>query len=257
MNFEEVRQYQPGDEIRTIDWNVTARTGEAYVKKFTEERDLTVLLMVDASASGLFGSRTLSKRELAAEVAAILAFCAIRNGDRAGLLLFTSEVELFVPPRKGRQHVLRLVREMLYHEPKHTGTNLREALNYCNRVLSRKAVVFLITDFQAIEYQRALLATHQRHDLVAVSITDPAERELPPAGRFVFEDSETGEQMEVDLSNPRFRDRFRNAAAERAEVVRQVMVRNGIDHMVLETDKDYLPALRTFFKNRMRRLARS
>ncbi len=256
MNFEEVRQYQPGDEIRTIDWNVTARTGEAYVKKFTEERDLTVMLVVDLSASGAFGSRDMSKRELAAEVAAILAFCAIRNNDRAGLLLFTGEIELFVPPRKGRQHVLRLVREMLFHTPRQTGTDLRGALDYLNKVMPRRAVVFLISDFQAANYQKSFLTTHQRHDLVSLSIIDPAERELPAAGRFVIEDSETGEQFEIDLGNPKLRDRFREAAAVRDQRLHQFFLRNGVDHIELETGRDYLPSLRTFFKNRMRRLAR-
>lgn len=256
MNFEEVRQYQPGDEIRSIDWNVTARTGEAYVKKFTEERDLTVMLVVDLSASGAFGSREMSKRELAAEVAAILAFCAIRNNDRAGLLLFTSEVELFVPPRKGRQHVLRLVREMLFHEPRKTGTDLTSALDYVNKVMSRRAVVFLISDFQAKDYRKAFLTTHQRHDLVALSIIDPAEQALPPVGRFVIEDSETGEQYEIDLHNPRLRERFEKASSLRSDQLHQFFLRNGVDHIELQTDRDYLPSLRTFFKNRMRRLAR-
>jgi len=256
MNFEEVRQYQPGDEIRTIDWNVTARSGEAYVKKFTEERDLTVMLVVDLSASGAFGSRELSKRELAAEVAAILAFCAIRNNDRAGLLLFTSEVEMFVPPRKGRQHVLRMIREMLFHEPRKTGTDIRGALDYVNKVMTRRAVVFLLSDFQDADYKKSFLTTHQRHDLVSISIVDPAEQELPPAGRFVIEDSETGEQYEIDLHNPHVRDRFRKASGQRSEKLHQFFLRNGVDHIELQTDKDYLPSLRTFFKNRMRRLAR-
>ena len=179
MNFEEVRQYAPGDEVRTIDWNVTARygemNGEAYVKKFTEERELTVMLVVDVSASGDFGSVHLSKRELAAEVACLFAFSAIRNNDKVGLILFSDHVELFIPPKKGRVHTLRLIREILYFEPKGRGTQPAEALDYLNQVLHRRSVVFLISDFQAPDFSRQLAVTSRRHDLIAIPIVDPRE----------------------------------------------------------------------------------
>ena len=175
MNFEDVREYAPGDEIRSIDWNVTARMNAPYIKKFTEERELTVMLLVDVSASGIFGSVELSKRELAAEVASLLAFSAINNNDKVGLLLFSDEVELFIPPKKGRLHTLRLIREMLYFEPKGKGTNLSVALEYMNRVISRRAVVFMISDFLAPDFTKALNVTSRRHDLVAMPVTDPGE----------------------------------------------------------------------------------
>src|ERR1700757_2904889 len=168
MNFDEVREYQPGDEIRTIDWNVTARMGNAFVKKFTEERELTVMLVVDVSASGNFGSATQSKRELAAEVACLLAFCAIRNNDKVGLILFTDRVELYIAPRKGRLHILRLIREILYFEPQGKKTDLRKPLNFLNRVTTRRAVVFLVSDFQAENYEKALTICSRRHDLIAI-----------------------------------------------------------------------------------------
>ncbi|MFM8715439.1 MAG: DUF58 domain-containing protein, partial [Spartobacteria bacterium] len=195
MNFEEVREYAPGDEIRSIDWNVTARMNVPYIKKFTEERELTVMLLVDVSASGLFGSIELSKRELAAEVASILAFSAINNNDKVGLLLFTNEVELFIPPKKGRLHTLRLIREMLYFEPKGRGTNLAGALDYMNRVTSRRAVVFMISDFMAPDFTKALTVTSRRHDLVAMPVTDPGESDLPDVGIVTLEDAETGAQI--------------------------------------------------------------
>src|SRR5215213_6310860 len=179
MNFEDVREYQPGDEIRAIDWNVTARLGTAYVKKFTEERELTVMLVVDVSASGDFGGVRLSKRELAAEVACLLAFSAIRNNDKVGLLLFSDHVELFIPPKKGRVHTLRLIREILFFEPKGRGTDPADALDYLNRVVHRRSVSFLISDFQAPDFSRQLSVTSRRHDLVAIPIVDPCEEELP------------------------------------------------------------------------------
>src|SRR3954468_15180826 len=187
MNFEEVREYQPGDEVRAIDWNVTARLGEvhgdAYVKKFTEERELTVMLLVDVSASGNFGSVELSKRELAAEVACVLAFSAIRNNDKVGLILFTDEVELFIPPKKGRAHTLRLIREVLFFQPRGRRTDLGGALGFLSRVLHRRSVVFVVSDFQAPAYSRELLSVSRRHDLIALPVVDPREESLPAIGR--------------------------------------------------------------------------
>src|SRR5438552_8569974 len=196
MNFEEVRQYQPGDEVRSIDWNVTARFsevhGDAFVKKFTEERELTVMLVDDVSASGDFGSVELSKRELAAEVACLFAFSAIRNNDKVGLILFSDHVELFIAPRKGSSHTLRLIRDILFFEPQGRGTDPAAALAYLNRVVTRKAVVFLISDFEAPgDFSRELSITARRHDLIAMPISDPREDELPDIGIVVFEDAET------------------------------------------------------------------
>src|SRR4051812_34256402 len=201
MNFEDVREYQPGDEIRAIDWNVTARLGTAYVKKFTEERELTVVLVVDVSASGSFGSVWQSKRELAAEVACLLAFSAIRNNDKVGLLLFTDQVELFIPPKKGRSHTLRIIREILFFEPKSRGTAPALALDYLNHIITRRAVLFFISDFQAPDFSRELAVTGRRHDFIAVHIQDERERSFPDIGIITLEDSETGEQIEINTAN--------------------------------------------------------
>src|SRR5216117_1402105 len=192
MNFEDVREYQPGDEIRAIDWNVTARLGNAFVKKFTEERELTVMLIVDVSASGSFGSTTQSKRELAAEVACLLAFSAIKNNDKVGLLLFTDRVELFIPPKKGRSHTLRIIREILFFDPVGRGTNPAAALDHLNKIVTRRAVVFFISDFQAEDFSRAIAVTARRHDLIAIRIQDERESILPDIGIITLEDAETG-----------------------------------------------------------------
>src|ERR1700752_4727182 len=197
LNFEDVREYQPGDEMRAIDWNVTARMGNAFVKKFTEERELTVMLVVDVSASGNFGSTTQSKRELAAEVACLLAFSAIRNNDKVGLLLFTDRVELFIPPKKGRSHPLRLIREILFFEPAGRGTDPALALDSLNKIVTRRAVVFFISDFQAPDFSDTLGVTGRRHDFIAIRIQDERERALPNVGIITLEDAETGEQIEL------------------------------------------------------------
>jgi uncharacterized protein (DUF58 family) len=258
MNFEEVREYQPGDEVRTIDWNVTARLGEvrgeAFVKKFTEERELTVMLIVDVSASGEFGSVNLSKRELAAELACLLAFSAIRNNDKVGLILFSDHVEHFIPPKKGRLHTLRLIRDILFFEPKGRGTNPGEALSYLNRIVDRRSVVFLISDFQAPDFSKELSITSRRHDLIAMQIVDPREEELPDVGWLTLEDAETGEQIEVNTSDRR----VRVALAERVRALAQSRLkdfrRKRIDTVTLRTHEDYVVPLRTFFRNRERRM---
>ncbi len=255
MNFEEVREYQPGDEIRAIDWNVTARLGTAYVKKFTEERELTVLLVVDVSASGDFGSRSQSKRELAAEVACLLGFSAIRNNDKVGLLLFTDVVELFIPPKKGRSHTLRIIREILFHQPQRRGTAPAEALDYLNKVITRRAVVFFISDFQAPDFSQALAISGRRHDFIAVHVEDEREVDLPDVGIIMLQDAETGEQIELNTADKSVRARVRaQAEAEREDLFR-LLRRNNIDAISLRTGQDYLPALRAFFKQRERRLA--
>src|SRR5277367_4522603 len=242
MNFEEVRQYAPGDEVRSIDWNVTAKFGEvhgdAFVKKFTEERELTVMLVVDVSASGDFGSVHLSKRELAAEVACLLAFSAIRNNDKVGLILFSDHVELFIPPKKGRPHILRLIREIVYFEPQGRGTQPAVALNYMNQVLHRRSVVFLVSDFQAPDFSRELSVTSRRHDLIAVPIIDPREEELPDVGLLTLEDAETGEQIEIDTSNRAVRMAFLNAAEARMEGTLRNFRKKRIDAISLRTNED-------------------
>jgi len=255
MNFEDVREYQPGDEIRAIDWNVTARLGAAYVKKFTEERELTVILVVDVSASGNFGSTTQSKRELAAEVACLLAFSAIRNNDKVGLILFTDRVELFIPPKKGRSHTLRLIREILFFKPQGRGTEPALALDYLNNIVTRRAVVFFISDFQAPDFSRALAVSGRRHDFIAIHVRDERERVLPNIGIITLEDAETDEQIMINTADRGTRVRFTDLASEHETDLARTLRRNNIDAIALQTGRDYLPALRSFFKQRERRLA--
>jgi uncharacterized protein (DUF58 family) len=261
MNFDEVREYVPGDEVRTIDWNVTARAGRPFIKKFVEERELTLMLLVDVSASGDFGSGAQSKREMAAELASVLAFSAVRNSDKVGLILFSDQVELYVPPRKGRHHVLRLVREILGFEPKHRGTDLVQALDFTNHVLSRRAIVFLLSDFQTAgdpdatvaALRRALRQTNCRHDLVAMHVYDPREQELPDFGLLAVEDAETGELLEVDTGDERVRQRFNDVAREDSNRLRRAFNGEAVDSLSLSTGEPYLPALMGFFKHRERR----
>jgi uncharacterized protein (DUF58 family) len=255
MNFEDVREYQPGDEIRAIDWNVTARLGTPFVKKFTEERELTVMLIVDVSASGDFGSTTQSKRELAAEVACLLAFSAIRNNDKVGLLLFTDRVELFIPPKKGRSHTLRLIREILFFEPEGRGTNPALALDSLNKIVTRRAVVFFISDFQAPDFSKALSVSGRRHDFIAFHVQDEREKVLPNIGIITLEDAETGEQIEIDTGDRTTRARFVDLASEQQTELLRTLRRNNVDAIALRTGEDYLPALRSFFKQRVHRLA--
>ncbi len=255
MNFEEVREYAAGDEIRSIDWNVTARMNAPYVKKFTEERELTVMLVVDLSASGTFGSVELSKRELAAEVASILAFSAINNNDKVGLLLFSDDVELFIPPKKGRLHTLRLIREMLYFEPKGRGTNLAGALDYLNRVTSRRAVVFLISDFIAPDFTKALTVSSRRHDVVAMPVSDPGESSLPDVGIITLEDAETGEQIDINTGSRAVRQGLKDLEEKRGKALERLLRSRRIDVVRLTTNEDYLLPLRAFFEQRERRLA--
>ncbi len=255
MNFDEVREYQPGDEIRAIDWNVTARLGTAFVKKFTEERELTVLLVVDVSASGNFGSVSQSKRELAAEVACLIAFSAIRNNDKVGLLLFTDSVELYIPAKKGRSHTLRLIREILFFEPQGRGTDPALALNYLNRVITRRAVVFFISDFQTGDFSRELTISGRRHDFIAVHVQDEREKVLPNVGIITLEDAETGEQIEINTADRSTRAHFSQLAEAQATDLTRTLRRNNIDTITLQTGRDYLPGLRSFFKQRERRMA--
>jgi len=261
MDFDEVREYVAGDEVRTIDWNVTARAGRPFVKKYTEERELTILLVVDISASGNFGSGTQSKRELAGEVASLLALSAIRNSDKVGLLLYADRIEEYVPPAKGRRHVLRLVREIIYHKAQGRGTDSVKALEVASHVLHRRAVVFLISDFQSnrgatqsrAELRRAMRQTNRRHDLISVHIEDPRERVLPDVGMLSLEDAETGELIELDTADPNVRRLFSEQAVGRVERLVSDLRSEGVDTLQLKTDTPYLPALQRFFKSRGRR----
>jgi uncharacterized protein (DUF58 family) len=254
--FEEVREYQPGDDIRAIDWNVTARIGHPFVKRFIEERELTVLLVVDCSGSQQFGTRIQQKREVAAELAAVLAFSAISNNDRVGLLQFTDRVERFVPPRKGVRHVLRLIRDVLFFQPQRRGTSLREGLDYLNRVLHRRTIVFLFSDFLDRGYESAFKRTGRRHDLIAVRVADAREEELPPIGLVELEDAETGQHLLLDTSSRRVREAYRMAAVERRESLRQLANSAGVDLIEVSTDGSHLDALIRFFQMRERRARR-
>ncbi|EEF61292.1 DUF58 domain-containing protein [Pedosphaera parvula] len=277
MNFEEVREYQPGDEVRAIDWNVTARMNHPFIKKFVEERELTLMLLVDVSGSGLFGSGDQSKRELAAEIASVMAFSAIRNNDKVGLILFTEEVEKFIPPRKGRRHVLRVIREILFYEPKKRGTNLNLALEFLTRVTPHKAIAVVVSDFlgqnitanlQANPRRQAglmlpqslaqasftaLRQANRRHDVVAIQITDRYEVELPPLGRLVLKDAETGEVVEVNTGDPRKREAFAQRQARAQAELLRVFRAAKIDSIQLRTDVPYGVALGRFFETRERR----
>ena len=281
MNFDEVREYQAGDDVRAIDWNVTARMNHPFIKKFVEERELTVMLVVDLSGSGLFGSSEQSKRELAAEIASVLAFSAIRNNDKVGLVLFSDEVEKFIPPRKGRRHVLRVIREILFFEPKRHGTDLPGALHFVSRMLPHKSVVVVLSDFLearapmrfgsrtmsvaplpaaeplAPATQVALRQAHRRHDLVAVQITDRYELEMPALGRLVLKDSETGEVVEINTSNAGQRAAFAEQQLLFQAALRRAFRTIGIDSLQLRTDQPYAAALGKFFDTREKRRRRS
>ena len=257
IEFDEVRPYQSGDDVRAVDWNVTARMGELYVKRFIEERELTVLLMVDVSGSQDFGSVGRFKREAVAEMAALLAFAASRNNDKVGLLLFTDQVEKYFPPRKGRRHILRLVRELLTFQPAGRGTDLKAALDYANRMLKHRGIVFLLSDFQADPqtYRKALNVAGRRHDLVAIDLRDPLEKNIAPVGLMVLEDAETGELMEVDTADPAWRKTFSVRQKKMDAAIQQVLNGAKVDRIELATPDDFVNALIRFFQNRMRRLA--
>jgi uncharacterized protein (DUF58 family) len=255
--FEEVRPYQPGDDIRAIDWNVTARMGQPFVKRYIEERERTVLLAVDASGSQLFGTRARQKREVAAELAAVLAFSAVANNDRVGLVQFTDRVEHFLPPRKGARHVLRLIRDVLFWQPRRGGTSLREALDFLNRVLRRRAVVFLFSDFLDRDYERSFKRAGRRHDLIAVRVTDPTEEELPGVGLLELEDAESGQRVLVDTADRRVRDAHAAAAVARREAFRRLAQSAAVDRIEVSTVGGHLEALVRFFRLRERRLRRT
>lgn len=253
MDFAEVREYVVGDDIRTIDWNVTARMGHPYVKIFQEERELTVMLMVDVSSSGDFGTYQQMKGEIATEICALLAFSAIKNNDKVGLIIFTDQVEKFVPPRKGRTHVLRVLRELLYHQPRSNRTDIAGALEYLNRVTRRRSVVFLISDFLSEGYEKPMQIANKRHDLVAITITDPRELELPDVGFIELEDAETGEIVLLDTGDPAVRTLFARQADERRQKRQKMFRTMNIDSVDIYTDQPYIEPLYRFFRMRARR----
>jgi uncharacterized protein (DUF58 family) len=253
IEFEEVREYQPGDDVRTIDWNVTARTGRPFVKRYREERELTVALVVDVSASQEFGTRQQLKRELVAELGATLAFSAVQNNDKVGLILFTDRIERFVPADKGTRHVLRVVRELLYHPPVGRRTDVEVALQYLDRVLTRRAVVFLISDFQSPDFSRSLQIVRHRHDVIPVLIRDERESRLPPVRYVELYDPETGEQLLVDTTSRAFRSRFSRLAGAQRERLLANFRKLGIDVVDVETGQSFVEPLRRFFRQRGRR----
>lgn len=267
MDFEEVREYAPGDDVRAIDWNVTAKMDRPFIKQFREERELTIMLLVDLSASGAFGSADESKRELAAEIASVLAFSATKNNDKVGLLVFTDEVEQYIPPRKGRQHVLRVIREILFHEPRRRGTNVVRALDSVNRMLKRKAIVFLLTDFlqgpdgrlpsphdrRGDELFRALALTNRRHDLTTILLSDPREMELPNIGLITLEDSETGQLVELDTASQKVRSLYAKQNRERLNGLHKGLRQAGVGALPVTTGEPYINTLRRYFESRSQR----
>jgi len=256
MEFSEVREYQFGDDIRTIDWNVTSRMGHPYVKKHVEERELTVILLVDFSASGQFGTRRQFKREIEAEICAILAFSAIKNSDRVGLIAFTDRIEKFLRPRKGKDHVLRVIREVLYFQPQGRATDLAMALQHMYRTITKRSVVFVISDFMSSDYAQPLRVAARKHDLIAVTVTDPREEELPPVGLVELEDAESGQTTLVDSSDRHTREMFRRWAQERRAHREALFRAVGVDALELHTDRPYDVPLVRFFHRRARRMAR-
>jgi len=256
MEFSEVREYTPGDDIRTIDWNVTARYNHPFVKIFREERELTVMLLVDLSASGDFGSGDKLRREIAAEIAAVLAFSATRNNDKVGLLLFTDKIEKFIPPKKGQSHVLRLIREALYFKPEGKKTDIAAAVDYSLSVIKKRCVMFLISDYLNTGFQKPMGLAAKKHDLIAVEIVDPLEKRIPNAGIVNLIDLETGQEMLVDFSDSEMRRNLTLSAETQKAVLHQFFRRNKIDSIEVSTDKDYTEPLYRFFEKRARRIRR-
>jgi uncharacterized protein (DUF58 family) len=262
MEFDEVREYQPGDDVRTIDWNVTARTGIPYIKKFVEERELTVMILIDASLSGYFATVKQLKNRLAAEIAAVLSFAAIRNNDKIGVAFFTDTVEKFIPPRKGKSHVLRVIREVLSYQGRGSGTDIGSALEFLSKVTTRKAVCFLISDFFEPEqgsegqprFAQALSVANRRHDVVAVTLNDPLERDLPDCGLVELRDAETGKMMTVDTGDPSLRREYSRMAARRLDGRARFFRSMNVDHVDIWTDRPFSDELVRFFAMRKRKM---
>ena len=256
MEFAEVREYVPGDEYRTIDWNVSARMGHPYVKKYTEERELTVLFAVDLSGSEQFGTRGRFKGEVAAEIAAVIAMAAINNNDRVGLLTFTDRIEEFVPPKKGRRHALRLIRDLLAFKPEGRGTDLSVALDYLGRILRHRAIVFLISDFLDRGFEKSLKIVSRRHDLVAITVSDPRERSIPNVGFLELIDAESDRTIILDSGSRYVREQFEHLAGEDDVRLRRLLRRLSVDQIEIQTDRSYVPPLINFFRVRERKMAR-
>ncbi|MEE2995125.1 MAG: DUF58 domain-containing protein [Gemmatimonadota bacterium] len=252
MEFAEVREYEPGDDIRTIDWNVTARMGRPYIKRFTEERELTVILVVDVSASSNFGTFEQMKGEIVAELCAVLAFAAIKNNDRVGLLIFTDQIEKFIPPKKGRTHILRVIRELLYTQPEQPGTDITQALEYLNKVITRRSIVFMVSDFLTSDYMTPLRIANKRHDMVAITITDPREIRLPPVGLIELEDVETGEEVLIDTNDKAWLQAYQKMNIQRREERDRQFRLMGVDAVNISTDRPYIDPLIQFFRMRER-----
>ena len=253
MAFSEVREYQIGDEIRTIDWNVTARFNHPFVKVFEEERELTVMLLVDMSGSQFFGSQSALKRDVAIELSAILAFSAMKNNDKVGAIFFTDQIEKFIPPRKGRSHTLRVVRELIDFEPQHRKTRIAAALEYLNHIQKKRSIVFLISDFMDTGYESALRIAGKRHDLIGLVLLDPREKELPKVGLITFRDAETGEQRWVDSSDSRIRAIYRAYSERMRQTRRSLFLKSRLDGVEIRLDQPYLKPLTDFFRLRERR----
>ena len=253
MQFDEVREYTPGDDIRTIDWNVTARTGKAYIKRFVEEREMTVVFAVDLSASGDFGTVNKAKNELAAEFCAVMAFAAAKNNDKVGLLIFSDRIELYIPPKKGISHMLRLIRELLYFKMPKRKTNINEALDYLAKVIRKKATVFLVSDFIETNFKKSLSLLNKRHDVIAVSVRDPAEISLPNIGLIEFTDAETGELILVDTSSKKFRNQYSGSTSRQADELKSTFRSINVDSINISTDKPYIQDLVRFFHMRHKR----
>ncbi|MGD1848190.1 MAG: DUF58 domain-containing protein [Salibacteraceae bacterium] len=250
MAFSEVREYQPGDEIRTIDWNVTARLGNPYVKVFEEERELTVMLMVDLSASGQFGVHQQRKKDQLIEICAVLAFSAIQNNDKIGVIFFTDQVEKFIPPKKGRTHILRSIREVLEFEPEHKGTDVAEALRYLTSAIKKRSTAFLLSDFQSADYESALKIANKKHDLVALRVFDPGELELPAMGLLPLRDLESGQRRWVNTFSKRVRREFAARAAQTRHRMEDTCRKAGVDYTHIATNQSYVPPLMGLFKKR-------
>jgi uncharacterized protein (DUF58 family) len=255
MEFAEVREYQPGDDVRTIDWNVSARMGHPFVKVFEEERELTVMLLVDVSSSGSFGSTRQLKREFAAELSAVLAFSAIQNNDKVGMIIFSDKIEKFIPPRKGKQHALRVIREILFYKPREATTDMNIALEYLSRIIKRKSTVFLISDFLTEDYEKSLQVANKKHDIIAISITDPREVTLPNVGMIDLVDAETGETILIDTGDRKLRTDFYNKITSETSGREQFLKSIGVDHININTSESYVEPIAKFFKMRAKRMA--
>ena len=250
MSFSEVRAYQYGDDVRNIDWNVTARTGEPHVKVFEEERELTVMLLIDVSMSSYFGTVSQFKSEMITEICALLAFSAIQNNDKVGVIFFSNEIEQFIPPKKGRQHILRIIRELIDIEPKHQGTNLSKALEYFTNVIKKRSICFVLSDFMTHSYERPLRIAARKHDVVGIHVVDPAEEELPNLGLIRVLEAETGELRWLDTSSPAVRKLYQSKFEDNRDYFQSIFTKSGADRLSIRTNESYTQALLQFFKKR-------